>query len=120
MAFCVERHLQLLEVLKKADPKLRKAILKNADSGAIDAIGEICFNYINGNIVCSKQQYGELAKHKNDIRKLVAQCQKKKGKNCSKKIERKILLQKGDGFWLALLSPVVSELAGYLIQKALK
>lgn len=120
MAFLAARYLQTLEVLKNANPKLRKAILKNADSGVIDAVGEICHNYLCGNILCNKKQFGELAKHKEDIRRLVVLCKKSSGKKCMKRKERNILLQKGEGFWFALLAPVVAELSSYLVGKALK
>lgn len=125
MSFCVERHLPLLEIIRKANPKLRKSIIKHSDSGFIDAISEICLNYLNGNICCTKDQYGTLAKHRESMRRLAkvsrnsARKKTVKGRVNSREVERKILLQKGEGFWFALL-PVVTELTHYFISKALE
>lgn len=107
-----ERYLKHLAVFRDSDLKLKKKIIKNCDSGFIDALSEICINYLCGNINCSRSQYKELFKHKNCLRKLA------EGNVTRKKNDprREALLQKGNGFWFALL-PVVAELAKYLVKK---
>lgn len=120
------RHLKHLAVFRDSNPTLKKAILQNCDQGFIDAIAEICLNYLRGNINCTRKQYLELAKHKDCLRNIVNQHRQPssvKKRGCNKKLkrasQRDILMQKGDGFWLALL-PVVSELATYFMSKALE
>ena len=127
MSSCVEGELKFLEILTKATPKLRKEILKNCESSLIEAISEVCYNYLRGNINCEKKQYSELKKHHNCIKKLAREYKgKKKSENHKlntayyKDISRKkkLLYQKGNGFWFALLGPLVAELSSYFINKA--
>lgn len=117
----VERQLQVLRVLKEASPKLRKALLLHCEPELIRAISEICYNYLRGNIKCTEKQFSILRKHKNCIRKL-SECAKAGSKKDKKNLtaSRKILLQKGDGFWFPLLVPLVTELSTYFISKALQ
>lgn len=122
MSLNVERYLPYLEVLKTAKPKFRKALISTADPRFIDVVSEISYNYLKGNINCSKEQFSKLSKHRNCLRKLVRLSKKKKKTKKSNKNntdQRKFLLQKGDGFWFALLTPVVTELTRYFISKAL-
>lgn len=115
MSFNVERHLRLLDVIKNSNPKLRNAIIACAEPELINAISEICYNFLRGNIICTKKQFDVLKKHKNCIRKL-AKC----GAGENTITRRKILLQKGSGFWISLLTPVISELTAYFMSRALK
>lgn len=125
----VERHIRLLEVFKDSKPKLRQSIIENSGSGFIDAVVEICYNYLKGNVRCSKAQYTELCKHKKCMREIV-NLHKKKSKNTStpkeksrkniKTLQRRILLQKGGAFWSVFLTPIIAELSSHLISKALK
>lgn len=103
---------------------MRELIIRNADKDLINAIVEICFNYLRGNINCSKKQFRELSKHRGCMRKIVKS--QLNGKKCGgkkknqRKREKEILLQKGGGFWFELLTPLVSELTTGLISKSLK
>lgn len=113
MTFTVESQIALLEVLKNASPKLQRAILKNSDSKLIDALSEICFNYLKGNVKSTDTHFKKLKKYKTTIRKL--------GGSCNKKVcKRKVLLQSGSGFFGLLLAPLVTELAGYVTRKFLR
>lgn len=116
-----ERQLQVLRVLKEASPKLRKSLLLHCEPELIKAISEICYNYLRGNIKCTEKQFSVLRKHKNCIRKL-AESASADSKRVKKNLEasRKILLQKGNGFWIPLLIPLVTELSSYFISKALQ
>lgn len=113
MTFCVKSQIGLLQALKTASPKLIKAILKNTDSKLIDAFSEISYNYMRGNVKCGDSHMKKLRKFKKTIRKLGAESKKNTNK-------RKILLQSGGSFVRLLLSPILTELAGYLTQKALE
>lgn len=117
----VERQLQVLRVLKEASPKLRKSLLLHCEPELIKAISEICYNYLRGNIKCTEKQFSVLRKHKDCIRKL-SESVTADSKKEKKKLEasRKILLQKGNGFWAPLLIPLVSELSTYFISKAMR
>lgn len=127
MSARVKRSLSALELLKNSNPSVRKLIIRSAKPELIDAISEICFNYLRGNIGCSGKQFKELARHKNCLREIVGcrlksvnkQVNKSSNKGGRRK-ERYILTQKGDGFWTALLTPLVSELTSFIISKALK
>lgn len=120
-----EAHLQLLSVFKNSNANVKKAILKNSDDCFIDLLAEICYNYLRGNIACSQKQFKELSKHKKCLRKIVDINISKNRKTSGKVIKRKkqsertILLQKGDGFWFALL-PLVTELTTRFISQALQ
>lgn len=119
MSVKVERCLPLLEQLLNASPATRRSIIKNANPILIDAVCEIAFNYLCGNIRCSTKQFKTLALHKSCLRKLVATCRGKKTINKKlRQTEKKILVQKGGAFWAALLAPVVSELTAYFMSKA--
>ena len=128
MSSCVEGELKFLEILTKSSPKLRKEILKNCKPSLVDAISEVCYNYLRGNINCDKKHYCELKKHHKCIRQLAStyknnnSSKKKLSKKYLKELSKnkKILYQKGNGFWFALLTPLVSELTSYFITKALQ
>lgn len=125
----VVRHIRLLEVLKDCKPKLRRSIIENSGSSLIDALAEICYNYLKGNVSCSKAQYKELCKHKSCMREIV-NVHRKKSKKISKfegksqknikAVQRRILLQKGGAFWTLFLTPIVAELSSHLVSKALQ
>lgn len=130
MSSYVENQLHLLEALKKASPKLRRAIITNAEAELIEAISEICYNYINGNVECDTVHYDDLKKHKACLRLLAksesspdeASEHVKASPEYERAIagKREILLQQGDGFWVSLLAPLVSELASHFISKFVK
>jgi hypothetical protein len=121
MASELARHIPILKVLESSSPKLRRAILLNVEPEVIEKIAEICLNYLKGNIICDKEQYQELKQHKPCMLKVVKKGVESSSKRRSNRLaERRILLQKGDGFWGALLIPLVSQLSAYITSKALK
>jgi hypothetical protein len=94
------------QVLKSAKPKLRKAILQEADKELILAIVECVLNVLNDNCklrICIKHK---LCKHKYLLRRLVDRSEKIKAK-------RKRIIQKG-GFLIPLLSTVLSGLTSLI------
>lgn len=117
----VEGQLRQLAFFRDSSLKVKKAILKNCDRCFIDAIAEICGNYLLGNVHCDQNQFRQLAGHRQCLRKIinVTRLAAKRSKKSKTDSRRKILLQKGEGFWLALL-PVVAELTSHYISQALK
>jgi hypothetical protein len=102
-------HKDLLSVIQKAKPSLRKAILKEADKALVYSICEICDNTLIGNLKLSDKQKNKIKRHKNTIRKLA-----QRGGSWQKK--KKHLVQTGGAFLpilLSFLAPILgSAIAG--------
>lgn len=97
----------MLYVLKNADTKLRKAILKNASPEIIKTLCEISYNTLIGNHKICHKTKRRLFSYKRELRKL--SCPKR-----SVSSKRKILIQKG-GFLPALIGSLLSGvIASYL------
>lgn len=112
--------MQLLAVLQKANPTFRRWLIKHGDDKFIDALAEVCHNYLEGNVKCTKDQAKGLRRYRRCMRNIVrsrVDLRRKRGKGAE---GRNILLMKGDGFWLPLLYPIVADLATYFVSKALK
>lgn len=99
------RHI--LHVLKNANPRLRKTIIKESTPEVIKTLCEICQNTLNGNAKISLPTKNRLKKYKKTIRNLMSP-----KLNLSSK--RKILIQKG-GFLPILLASLLSGAIGKLI-----
>lgn len=106
----LKENKHMLFVLKKATPKLRKAILKSAPDELIKAINEIAYNILNGNHRIGKKNKENLKKYKSQLRKLTQP-------NKSLKTKRKVLVQNGGSFLPYLLSTVLSGLIGKLLEQ---
>lgn len=98
----------MLYILKDCKPKLRKALVENADNGLITTINEIILNTLNGNNPIDKKTKLKLKKYKKPMRCLI--CPKK-----SLASKRKLLIQKG-GFLPTLISSLLAGLIGKLIE----
>lgn len=98
----------LLLVLKKAPPKLRRAILQSAPDELIRAINEIAYNILKGNHKISRKSRNDLKKYKNQLRKLI-----KPSRSVTTK--RKVLVQSGGSFLPYLLSAVLSGIIGKIL-----
>jgi predicted nucleotidyltransferase len=59
-----------LQVLKKASPKLRKAIISNCNKELLNALSEIALNVLQGNIELPVTSPQKLRKHKTAQRAL--------------------------------------------------
>jgi hypothetical protein len=105
MSRLIERNFDALRVLKKASPKLRKAILKNSEKELIIALCEIISNVLSGTVKLSGKQRDKLKSHRSSLRKVV-------DKKTALKDKRRIL-QKG-GFLAALLPPALALLASLI------
>ena len=99
-------HKDLLKVLSKAKPSLRKAILKEADKALVYSICEICDNTLTGNVPLKNNEVHKLRKHKKVLRELA----QRGGSWTLKKMK---ILQRGGAFvplLLSLLAPTVGKL----------
>jgi len=105
MANSTPLHKDLLKVLAKAKPSLRRAILREADKALVFSICEICDNTLNGNVPLKDSEKKQLRKHKKIIRLLA----ERRGSWKKKKHQ----VQKGGAFiplLLSLLAPTLGKL----------
>lgn len=96
------KNKHLLLALHEAKPKLRKAILSNAEIDLIKSVCEIAFNTIKGNHPIDSSIREKLRKYKKPLRCL----------SCPKKplrLKKKILIQQG-GFLPTLIASILSGL----------
>jgi hypothetical protein len=105
MSQLIKRNFDALRVLKKASPKLRKAILTNSEKELILALCEIITNVLSGTVKLSSKQKKHLNTHKKSLRRVV---DKRVGIK-----EKRHLLQKG-GFLTTLLPPALTLLASLI------
>ena len=99
----------LLRLLTKAKPKVRKALLQNADSDLIRSICECSYNVLQGNVPLNKREKNKLKKYKKELRYLV-----KKGPTLKQK-KKRIIVQKG-GFLTALIAPILGGILSSLFK----
>ena len=107
----LRKNCSTLQLLHRANPVLRKAILAKADPQLIKTICDCSLNVLNGNVKLSEKSRKKLARHKTKLRKLADP------KTTLK--QKKRVIQQG-GFLGALLStvlPVVTSLIGGLVGK---
>ena len=103
----IKSNLRVLQALKTASPRVRKAILKNADRELILSIVECALNVLNGNCKLSDCNKRKLAKFKTVLRALC--------KKASIKKKQQLIVQKG-GFLIPLLSAVLPTLVSLIAQ----
>lgn len=102
-ASSIEHCKDILRVLKKAKPALRKSILERADKGIIYSICELCDNTLAGNVPLTEKHKRKIKKYKNILRELV-----KRGDNWKQK--KQTLVQHGGAFLPILISLLSSVL----------
>lgn len=107
----LKRNKHMLHVLKHSKPKLRKAILSNADDDLLNTINEIAYNTLQQNNPISSKTKSSLKRHKHSLRRLA--CPKQ-----SLQSKKKLLIQKGDGFLPILLGTVLSGVIGHLLNRS--
>lgn len=106
----LKQNITYIDILAKAKPKQRSAILQNAEKDLIICLCECALNILNGNVPLNSKQFSRLKTHHIKLRRLTAP----KTKFTDKK---KILVQKG-GFIPALLAPILG-IAGQLLVEAI-
>jgi len=102
----LKNNISYIDVLARAKPVQRRAILQTADKDLILCLCECALNVLNGNVPLKTHEVDKLDKYKGQFRKLAAQ----KTPNAKR---RKLLVQKG-GFLPALLMPILG-IAGQLL-----
>jgi len=108
----IKSNYHTLQVLKTAQPKLRKAIISNSNRELLNSISECILNVLNGNLkltVCSKRK---LRKHKAILRQVA-------DKRTPASVKKRLINQRG-GFLLPLLSAVLPTLASLLFRPRVK
>jgi len=98
-----------LQVLKTADPKLRKAILANCKSELVKTLSECSLNVLRGNVKLTPCQKRKLRKYRVHIRKLA-------DKRVSLTSKKKAIVQRG-GFLLPLLGAVLPTIVSIIFRQ---
>jgi len=106
MAGRLKKHIHILKILSDAHPSVIKAILRGADKELNQCFGSCAHNILRGNIPLSPAQKARLTRYKKELRGVA-------NRKTSQKARKK-LLQKG-GFLGALLTPLISSLAGSVL-----
>lgn len=106
----VHAHKDILSVLSRAKPNLRRAILEQLDRPTVDAICEICHNLVAGAVPLTPSKKSKLSKHKKVLRQLA-----QRGEGWKQK--KKVLRQKGGAFLPVLLGTVLSSLLGSIFSR---
>lgn len=104
----LKENKHILYVLKKADHKLRNAILKNVDNVVIKTLNEIILNIINRNHKINKNVFEKLRPYKNTLRKVCSS-------QTSMRQKRKHLIQKG-GFLPIIITSILSGVIGKILE----
>ncbi len=112
MAARVKKHFDILRVLQKANPKLHKAILQNADTDVVHCICDCTHNALNGNLKLTPKQKKQLVKFKKPLRQLTV-------KKVALKKKRNLLIQHG-GLVSAVLAPLLAVAASLLADTLMK
>lgn len=107
MSACMERNSELLKVLAKCKPELRKAILKAAEDDLFEALRQCLLNVWFETIKLKPRTAKRLAPYSNDI-KFTADRRNPIAKR------RARIVQKGEGFLPFLLTTVLDQLANFL------
>jgi len=104
----IKSNYHTLQVLKTAQPKLRKAIISNSNRELVHCISECILNILNGNLKLTDCSKRKLRKHKTVLRKVA-------DKKVSASVKKRLINQRG-GFLLPLLSAVLPTLANLLFK----
>lgn len=107
----LSKYNHILQVLKTANPKLRKSILQNSSNDVICILVEIIVNLLQGNININPNQKKNLIKFKNKFRIIKQQCTHKNRIN-KQKVRNK-LVQTGGAlpFLIPLIAPLIAKAA---------
>ena len=89
----------------KGDRKKLKRLIKKSKNEEIEALSELTYNILNGNVYCSIQRKNILKKQAKNLRFL--------GNRKSSVTRKRKLLLKGNGIFLTSLLPIaISAIAG--------
>jgi len=108
----IKSNYHALNVLKSAQPKLRKAVISNCNREHLICMSECILNVLNGNLKVSDCAKQKLKNHKSVIRKVAV-------KRVTSSAKKRLINQRG-GFLLPLLSTVHPTLANLLFRQRAK
>ena len=103
----IRSNYHALQVLKTADPELRKAILAKCKGELVKTLSECSLNLLRGNVKLTPCQKRKLRKYRAHLRKLA-----------DKRVSltsKKAIVQRG-GFFLPLLGAVLPTIASLLFK----
>jgi hypothetical protein len=106
------KHWDMLSVLSKAPPPMRKQMIQTASKDVIDTVCECCLNVLKGTIPLSPHQKKCLAKHRHVLRQMVQ-------KKIPIRQKKKMLVQRGGIAILPLLAPLLGTIAKPLLKGVL-
>jgi len=104
----IRSNYHTLQVLKTADPKLRKDILANCKSEILKTLSEYSLNLLRGNVKLTSCQKRKLRKHRVHLRKLA-------DKRVLLTYKKKAIVQRG-GFLLPLIGAVLPSIASLVFR----
>src|SRR5215469_3030864 len=99
----IKSNYHALQILKTANPKLRKAIIANCKKDLVNIINECALNLLRGTVKLTDCQKRKLRKHRAILRRLA-------DKHVSLSAKKQAIVQRG-GFLLPLLSAVLPPIA---------
>ena len=107
------KHWDMLSVLSKAPPPMRKQMIQTASKDVIDTVCECCLNVLKGTIPLSPHQKKCLAKHRHVLRQMVQ-------KKIPIRQKKKMLVQRGGIPILPLLVLLLGTIGKPLLKGVLE
>ena len=104
----IRSNYHALQVLKTADPKMRKAILANSKGELVKTLSECSLNQLRGNVKLTPCQKRKLRNYRAHLRKLA-------DKRVSLSSKEKAIVQR-DGSLLPLLGAALRTIASLLFK----
>jgi len=104
----IKSNFHHLQVLKTANPQLRKAIIKNCNSELVKTISECVLNVLRNNLQLTACQKKRLQKFKSPLRALA-------DKRVSISSKKRLLNQRG-GFLVPLLCAILPTIASLIFR----
>lgn len=107
----LNEYKDLLEVLRTANPQLRRVILQKADNKFIQTLADVIINLLRGNIPLSPNQKLKLKKFKSTFRAIETNFTKKKPININR--GRRLVIQTGGVLpaIIGLIAPIIAKAA---------
>jgi len=103
----VKSNYHALQVLRTAEPKLRKAIISNCNKELVNSISECILNVLNENVKLAGCNTHKLRKHRVTLRKVA-------DKRVPLSTKKRLIIQRG-GFLLPLLSAILPAIASLIV-----
>jgi len=108
----IKSNYHALQVLRSAQPKLRKAIILNGNRELLNSISECVLNVLQGILKLSECATRKLSKHRSVLRKVA-------DKRVSSSAKNRLINQRG-GFLVLLLAAVLPTVANLLFRQRAK